>query len=58
MMQEAFGAYRAVVAGLGEAERRAAWAEVGEVLAGFEADGRFEAECGTDRRNLARGESG
>ncbi len=45
MMQEAFGAYRAVVAGLDEARRRAAWAEVGEVLQGFEADGRFEAEC-------------
>jgi ubiquinone/menaquinone biosynthesis C-methylase UbiE len=45
MVQEAFGAYRAVVAGLGEAERRAAWAEVGEVLAGFEADGRFEVGC-------------
>jgi ubiquinone/menaquinone biosynthesis C-methylase UbiE len=43
MMQEAFGAYRAVVAGLGEAEQRAAWAEVGKVLAAFETEGRFEA---------------
>jgi hypothetical protein len=43
MMQEAFGAYRAVVAGLGEAEQQAAWAEVGKVLAAFETEGRFEA---------------
>ena len=43
MMQQAFGAYRAVVAGLDESGRRAAWAEVAEFLKEFEKDGSFEA---------------
>jgi ubiquinone/menaquinone biosynthesis C-methylase UbiE len=44
MMQQAFGAYRAVVADLDEARRRIAWAEVGEFLKQFEVRGRFETE--------------
>jgi hypothetical protein len=36
MMQEAFGAYRAVVADRPEAVRLDAWAEVGEMLKSFE----------------------
>lgn len=44
MMQQAFGAYRAVVAGLDEAQRHAAWAEVAEFLERFEVGGRFETE--------------
>lgn len=41
-MQEAAGAYRAVVADLDEAARRRAWDEVHECLRRFEAGGRFE----------------
>lgn len=44
MIQEAFGAYRAVVANLGEAQKAQAWAEVAECLKEFEAGSRFEAE--------------
>ena len=44
MMQEAFGAYRAVVADLGEAQRLQAWAEVFECLKAFETSNHFEAE--------------
>ena len=36
MMEEAFGAYRAVVADRSEAVRSAAWAEVADLLRGFE----------------------
>jgi SAM-dependent methyltransferase len=43
MMQEAFGAYRAVVSGQPEAVRRAAWAEVAEALKTFEVPTGFEA---------------
>jgi hypothetical protein len=41
MMQQAFGAYRAVVADLDEAKQRAAWAEVAAGLEQFEVDGAF-----------------
>lgn len=44
MMQQAFGAYRAVVADLSEAERSKAWAEVHECLKQFERDDGFETE--------------
>jgi hypothetical protein len=44
LMQEAAGAYRAVVAELGEAERARAWGEVAKCLKGFEAGGGFETE--------------
>jgi ubiquinone/menaquinone biosynthesis C-methylase UbiE len=44
LLQEAAGAYRAVVAGLGDEAKSRAWAEVHECLTSFEADGRFEAE--------------
>jgi SAM-dependent methyltransferase len=43
MMQEAFGAYRAVVSECSEAVRTAAWAEVAETLQSFETDTGFEA---------------
>jgi ubiquinone/menaquinone biosynthesis C-methylase UbiE len=42
MMQQAFGAYRAVVADLDEAKQRAAWAEVASGLKQFEVNGAFE----------------
>ena len=42
MMQQAFGAYRAVAADLANGERSRAWAEVHECLKGFESGGRFE----------------
>jgi hypothetical protein len=42
-MQEAFGAYRAVVSDCPEAVRLAAWSEVAEALRGFEAQAGFEA---------------
>ncbi len=45
MMQEAFGAYRAIVANLGDADRRAAWADVSECLKQFETNKAFETEC-------------
>jgi ubiquinone/menaquinone biosynthesis C-methylase UbiE len=44
MMQQAFGAYRAVVADLGEAERSKAWLEVHECLKQFETAAGFETE--------------
>jgi SAM-dependent methyltransferase len=44
MIQESFGAYRAVVADLGEAQRVQAWAEVADCLKEFETGGRFETE--------------
>lgn len=44
MMQEAFGAYRAVVADCPEAVRAAAWAEVAETLKSFESSTGFAAE--------------
>ena len=42
MMQDAFGAYRAVVSDCSEAVRKAAWAEVGETLKAFETAAGFE----------------
>lgn len=44
MMQQAFGAYRAIVADLSESQRSDAWAEVRKSLRQFENDGRFETE--------------
>jgi ubiquinone/menaquinone biosynthesis C-methylase UbiE len=44
MMQQAFGAYRAVVAGLDDAEKSKAWGEVYECLKQFEIGGAFETE--------------
>jgi len=44
MMQEALGAFRAVVADLGPEERSDAWSEVRRCLGQFETGGRFEAE--------------
>jgi hypothetical protein len=43
MMQEAFGAYRAVLSDCSEAVRTAAWAEVAETLKSFETAAGFEA---------------
>jgi ubiquinone/menaquinone biosynthesis C-methylase UbiE len=44
MMQQAFGAYRAVVADLSSEARAAAWSEVGECLKQFEGDEGFQVE--------------
>jgi SAM-dependent methyltransferase len=44
MMQQAFGAYRAVLTDLGDAEKSRAWSEVHECLKQFEADNGFETE--------------
>jgi ubiquinone/menaquinone biosynthesis C-methylase UbiE len=44
MMQQAFGAYRAVIADLDGARRRAAWAEIAEFLKQFEVRASFETE--------------
>lgn len=44
MMQQAFGAFRAVIADLSEAERAKAWAEVHECMKEFEASDGFSAE--------------
>ena len=44
MLQQAAGAYRAVVAELGEVERSKAWREVHDSLKRFEAGGGFETE--------------
>ena len=44
MMQEAFGAYRAVVAELGAAERARAWGEVSDFLKSFETESGFVTE--------------
>ena len=43
MMQDAFGAYRAVLRVCSEEVRKAAWAEVLEMLKTFETDGQFVA---------------
>ena len=43
MMQEAFGAYRAVVSDSAETVRAAAWAEVAETLKAFETGTEFVA---------------
>ncbi len=42
MMQEAFGAYRAVLSGSSESVQTAAWAEVAETLKNFETATEFE----------------
>ena len=44
LMQEAAGAYRAVVADLSDAEKSRAWSEVHECLKQFEGSGGFETE--------------
>ena len=44
MMQQAFGAYRAVISELDQSAQAAAWAEVGEYIRRFETDTGFEAE--------------
>jgi ubiquinone/menaquinone biosynthesis C-methylase UbiE len=44
MMQQAFGAHRAVVASLSDAEKSKAWEEVYECLKQFEISGGFETE--------------
>ena len=44
MMQQAFGAFRAVVANLSDADKSKAWEEVYECLKQFEKGGRFETE--------------
>ncbi len=44
MMQQAFGAYRAVVADLSSEARAVAWSEVGECLKQFEGDDGFQVE--------------
>ncbi len=44
MMQQAFGAYRAVVADLDDEARAAAWSEVGEYLLPFEGHEGFHTE--------------
>lgn len=44
MMQQAFGAYRAVLADLGPAEREKAWSDVRDYLGQLETGGRFETD--------------
>jgi ubiquinone/menaquinone biosynthesis C-methylase UbiE len=44
MMQQAFGAYRAVLADLGDAEKSKAWGDVYECLKQFETGGHFVTE--------------
>lgn len=44
MMQQAFGAYRGVIADLSDADKSKAWDEVHECLKQFEADRGFETE--------------
>lgn len=44
MMQQGFGAYRAVVAELGEAEQNKAWSDVRDCLGQFEGENGYEAE--------------
>lgn len=44
MIQQAFGAYRAVVADLGESEKAAAWSEVGACLQQFQSRDGFSTE--------------
>lgn len=43
MMQDAYGAYRAVISDCTEDVRKAAWAEVAEMLRTYETDGKFVA---------------
>jgi hypothetical protein len=43
--RESFGALHQMLSGLPEAEREAAWAEVGEALAAFEGPGGFAGPC-------------
>jgi hypothetical protein len=45
MMQEAFGAYRAIVRDLSEAARADAWAEVSDCIRQFETGSGFEAQA-------------
>jgi SAM-dependent methyltransferase len=44
MMQQAFGAYRAVVSELDQAAQAAAWDDVGEYIAHFQTDTGFQTE--------------
>jgi ubiquinone/menaquinone biosynthesis C-methylase UbiE len=44
MMQQAFGAYRAVISNLGQAAQAAAWEAVGECISQFETETGFETE--------------
>lgn len=44
MMQQAFGAYRAVVAELSDSDRTAAWREVEDYLSGFETEDGFSTD--------------
>ena len=44
MMQQAFGAYRAVVAEINERDQTSAWADVYECLTQFEGESGFEAD--------------
>ncbi|MCH8946223.1 MAG: hypothetical protein IH789_01160 [Acidobacteria bacterium] len=44
MMQQAFGAYRAVIADLSDDAKAKAWAEVRDYLGRFETDAGFETE--------------
>jgi len=43
--RESFGALHQMLSGLPEAEREAAWAEVGEALTAFEGPGGFAGPC-------------
>ena len=43
--RESFGALHQMLAGLAEADREAAWAEIGEALAQFEGTNGFEGPC-------------
>ena len=43
MMQQAFGAYRAVIADLGKDEQEKAWSDVRDCLSQFDGDGGYEA---------------
>ncbi|MEZ5930820.1 MAG: methyltransferase domain-containing protein [Alphaproteobacteria bacterium] len=43
--QESFGALHQMLGGLDEAAKSAAWNEVGESLAAFQSNGRFEGPC-------------
>jgi ubiquinone/menaquinone biosynthesis C-methylase UbiE len=45
MMQDAFGAYRAVIADLSDADKARAWSDVHECLKQFETDSGFRTEC-------------
>jgi hypothetical protein len=43
MMQDAYGAYRAVLQDCSKETQKAAWADVAEMLKTFETDGKFVA---------------